>query len=281
MAESVRVLSLGCGVQSTLLYLLGMELAPGFEFDHAVFADPGDEPAPVYRHLKWLQSLKGPPILVRSLGVKLGDQLMKGMNGSGQRFVSIPCYTKGQADESEGRTRRQCTREFKTDVVERTIKRDILGLKPRQRVPKGVLVTQIMGISFDERHRAGRIYNRFKHLYWSKPEFPLIDKAITRAGCKLLLAGRVPHEVPRSACVYCPFRGNEEWRWLQEHDQAGWQRAVEIDAALRVEGTVCNRKMDKAMYVHRSCVPLPMVDFSEKETIDMFSARDCQGYCGN
>ena len=46
--------------------------------------------------------------------------------------------------------RRQCTAEYKIEVVNRTIRRELLGLKPRQRIPKDVLIHQYFGISTDE-----------------------------------------------------------------------------------------------------------------------------------
>jgi hypothetical protein len=274
----IRVLNLGAGVQSTTLYLLGMEPG-GLRFECAVFADTGDEPGPVYKHLAWLQSLGGPPIMVRSLEVTLSESLTRGINSTGQRFVSIPAYT-AHPGEAEGQTRRQCTKEFKTNVIERTIRRELLGLLPRQRAPKDAVVN-LIGISLNERHRCGKIWKRFAKIKWAKPEFPLVDMGWGRIRCQEWLKDRVPHEVPRSACVYCPFRGNAEWLWLQEHDPVGWDKAVAVDASLRVPGNVVNRGMDKPMFVHRSCVPLPLVDFTEKDTIDMFSAKECQGMCGN
>lgn len=271
-----RVLSLGAGVQSTALYLLGVD--GQLQFDCAIFADTRDEPASVYPHLEYLQSLKGPPILVRSLGPRLGDQLLKGLNGTGQQFVSIPAFTAGPT--SEGMTRRQCTKEFKTAVIERTIRREILGMKPKQRIPKGVHVKQLIGISLDEKFRAGKIYKRFAGRKWCSPEFPLLDILWTRGQCKTYLAQRIPHEVPKSACTFCPYRSNAEWRHLRDTDQAGWDRAVAVDAALRIKGNVCNRKMDQEMFVHRSCVPLPLVDLSERDTLNLFSAKECAGVCG-
>src|SRR5437660_1604308 len=73
-----HILNLGAGVQSTTLYLMSMRgEAPKFEC--AIFADTGEESEATYAHLSWLESLKGPPILRRSIG-KLGDHLMVGQN---------------------------------------------------------------------------------------------------------------------------------------------------------------------------------------------------------
>ncbi len=103
--KEFHILNLGAGVQSTALYLmmfLGMVIRGEIDgpawalliiaamsdetklfharlprIDFAIFADTQDEPTSVYMHLVWLQSLGGPPILVRSAG-KLSDDLMTG-----------------------------------------------------------------------------------------------------------------------------------------------------------------------------------------------------------
>ena len=202
-----------------------------FHLDYAIFADPGDEPKEVYKHLAYLQSLNGIPILVRSKG-RLSDDLMRGENSTGQRFASIPAFTRGPLDDDDvGRTRRQCSKEYKIEVIKKTIRQELLGLKPRQRIPKGVKVVQYIGISLDEAGRAQRMMaprlikakttksGKFIQTHWEKPRhlgiirFLLIEKFMTRANCKtwLLEFGDLPHECPRSACVYCPFHDDEEW----------------------------------------------------------------------
>ena len=93
-----HVLNLGAGVQSTCLFLLAREPDAKLRFDLAVFADTGEEPAAVYRHLDYLRSLGQPEILVRSAG-KLGDDLIHGCNSTGQRFASIPAFTGGPGRE--------------------------------------------------------------------------------------------------------------------------------------------------------------------------------------
>lgn len=120
------MLNLGAGVQSTTLYLMYLagEIAPGIEC--AVFADTGEEPQAVYAHLKWLAGLGGPPILTRSAG-RLGDDLVRGRNSTGHRFASIPAFTAAQEGRQAGIVRRQCTKEYKVEVVERCIRRELLG----------------------------------------------------------------------------------------------------------------------------------------------------------
>jgi hypothetical protein len=284
--KEFHILSLGAGVQSTTLYLMFLRgyLTP--QIDCAIFADTGEEPTPVYRHLEWLQSLNGPPILVRSVG-KLGEDLKHGRNSTGQRFASIPAYTTDQPGCPKGMLRRQCTKEYKLEVIDQTIRREIVGLRPRQWFPcDQVHIRQYIGISFDEAGRAARVRLRFADSPWATPMFPLIEREITRSMCqqKLKVLG-VPHEVPRSACVFCPYRSNEEWRWLRDNDPAGFQRAVEIDIALRTPGNIANRNMQQQLYVHRSCMPLgeALLEQHESSRDQAFAGfyQECNGLCGN
>jgi hypothetical protein len=173
-------------------------------FDYAVFADTQEEPRAVYEHLDWLRSLGGIPILTGTAG-KLGDDLARGVNTTGQRFASIPAYTAAEEGGKEGRTRRQCTREYKTDVVEQVIRRQILGLDKGERVPtKAVHVAQYLGLSFDEPRRRAKVMARFHAHPWASCHFPLFDLFVTRAECRAWLARQaIPHTVPRSACTFC------------------------------------------------------------------------------
>ena len=280
-----HVLNLGAGVQSTWVYLAYMrgEITP--QVDIAVFADTGEEPAAVYAHLAWLRSLNGPAILVRSIGSRLGDDLLRGQNSTRHRFASIPAYTAEKEGTQSGIVRRQCTHEYKVRVIERCIRRELLMLKPGQRIPKGVHVKQAFGISVDEKSRASRIYER-----WImgeapfEPMFPLLDRRMTRRDCIAWLRENVPHEVPRSACVFCPFKSNREWRLLRDTDPKGWARAVEIDDALRVPGNVVNRGLDQKLYVHRDCNPLRSADLQGADgrqlLLDPSWEDECVGMCG-
>jgi len=50
--KQFHILNLGAGVQSTALFLLSREPESKLKFDLASFADTGEEPAAVYRHLE-------------------------------------------------------------------------------------------------------------------------------------------------------------------------------------------------------------------------------------
>lgn len=184
----------------------------------------------------------------------------------------------------EGRVRRQCSKEYKTEVIDRAIRREILHLQPRQRIPKGITVMQWMGISMDEAGRAKRIQERFKAGHPAFiPKFPLIEKFMTRANCLDYLATKVPHEVPRSACVFCPYHSDHEWNAIKANGN-DWRRATQIDEALRSD-TILNRKLDAKLYIHRSCTPLTQVAFDtrpdpRKAQLSINFAAECEGVCG-
>jgi hypothetical protein len=55
---------------------------------------------------------------------------------------------------------------------------------------------------------------------------------------------------------------------------------VEIDHALRQPGVVVQRKPTQQLYLHRSCIPLDMVDLERTPTLFRPMTNECQGMCG-
>jgi hypothetical protein len=235
------------------------EIAP---IDCAIFADLGEEPKSVYAHMEWLKSLGGPTIHIVSAGI-LGNDLIHGINSTGQRHASIPAFTAQNEGKPLGIMRRQCTNEYKILPIERFIRRTLLGLEKGQRIK--TKLTQLFGISLDEAGRATRIKTNSPH--WSDPEFPLCDKMMTRSDCvKWLEAFGIPHKV-------------HEWLLLRESDSDGWNRAVEIDEALRVDGVVVNRNCNDKLYLHKSCIPLKEVHLTDGERGQSAFSFECEGGC--
>jgi hypothetical protein len=126
-ASTYHILNLGAGVHSTCLYLMSLDGELAGCIDYAIFADTQEEPEPVYAHLEWLRSLGGPPILTDTAS-RLGDDLIHGQNSTGQRFASIPAFTSAEPGRPGGMLRRQYTAEYKINVVERVIRRQVVGL---------------------------------------------------------------------------------------------------------------------------------------------------------
>jgi hypothetical protein len=314
--KELNVLMLGAGVQSTTLYLMDAAGLLPVRFDAAIMGDTGDEPQEVYRHLEWLKTVGGAPIHVVSKGT-LSVDLVAG-RGPSRRFASIPAFTKRRdpkrGEKKEGRVRRQCTAEYKIEPAEKAIREILVGLKPRQRFPvMHYRVVQHFGISGDETRRAGNIMARFGvapgtaveigpfwvgvpqpkggkakavkprgSAAWSRPRFPLLELGMGRRQCQEWLKDRVPHTVPRSACVYCPFKSDWEWLRLKGTGGPDWDKAVELDRQLRVPGNAVSRGMQDEVYLHRSLIPLELIDFTNAAppTIDPMSVGECEGMCG-
>lgn len=288
-----RILNLGAGVQSTTLYLMARENSEAaFEgmplpysevglIDVAVFADTGEEPKAVYEHLRWLQSLEWPEIVVATKG-KLGDDLTR--ESSGKRVASIPAYTAtADATKATGMVRRQCSREYKIEVIYAGI-RGVMGVPKGQRVKPGLGVVQLVGISLDEAGRAARM-RQGKHIpKWAELKFPLIERGMTRPDCLTWLKDRVPHQVPRSACVFCPYHSDDEWMRVKAVPE-DWARAVEVDEGLRRVGSAANRSLDQKLFLHRSAQPLVQIEFKPKGDprevqLPMNFTQECLGVCG-
>lgn len=278
----MRILNLGAGVQSTTLALMAKS-GEIETFNYAIFADTQAEPKSVYRHLEWLIEELPFPVLVRSRG-NLLDNLINGVNSDGHRYCSIPAFT-GDPGRNMGITRRQCTSEYKIKVVEQTIRRELLKLETGQRIPKGVAIVQSFGLSYDEPGRVARVKANHARNSW-KLEFPLYDMEITRADCvKWLEDYGVPHETPRSACTFCPYRSNAEWKRMKETDPESFTQAVEADRVIRDKHSRCNQGMRDLMWLHRSCKPLGEIDFDANprdlpgQAVFGFST-ECEGMCG-
>lgn len=263
-----HILSLGAGVQSTALYLLQ-------PFDAAIFADVGEEPDAVYSHLETLKSLNRSPIIVTSAG-KLGDDIINLPKG---KAASIPAFVKN-LDGKPGKIRRQCTSEYKIRPVETAIRRQVLGLKFRQRIPKGTIVHQYFGISIDEASRAERAKKRFEGHRWIVPHWPLIEMGWDRRKAEEYATGILGYRPPRSACVFCPFHTNQEWARIKKEDPKGWERALEIDRGLRDPNNRVVGKLKGAVYLHRSLIPLDQVDLTPPSSLDPMTSGECHGMCG-
>lgn len=318
--KEFHILNLGAGVQSTALYLMSLRKEFGIPwFDYAIFADTGDEPQDVYRHVEWLQSLNGPKILIRNAKLRdpettkefdqkiaegwspsnetirdqflgrIGDDLINGGSGRSRgtkRFASIPAYTVSKTTQAVGLTRRQCTKEYKTEVIEKCVRQDIFGLKPKERIAGRYFSHTYLGLSAEETRRVKNnmaIFERMKK--WQKVHFPLWSMGWHRAMIKDWLKDKVPHETPRSACTFCPFHDNAEWQRIKA-SPVDWERACHIDDMLR-QGAHAAQNMVGTLYVHRSCVPLrdAVLTTDESETHELafsgVAATDCTGFCGH
>lgn len=278
----IQILNLGAGVQSTTVLLMSCrgELP---KLDCAIFADTGWEPRAVYDHLLWLEKESerhGIPVHRVTAGVLRRDTI-EGVNranaGHKVRTNLLPVFVDGGR---VGITLRQCTGEYKIQPIERFIRREILSLKPRQRAPKEHTIDQWFGISADEVRRMRQSPDKYRVFCYPLVNYPneYLPKVFTRQDCHIWLKKNYPErDVPRSACIGCPYHSNSEWRKLRDKSPDEFADAVEFDAAIRK----C-AGMRGGAYIHRDCVPLDEVDLRTAEDLGQGDLWDneCEGMCG-
>ena len=235
----------------------------------AIFADTGWEPAYVYEWLELLERMLPYPIIRVSAGNLRADNIDARVRGTGSvRYASLPLYSDGETD---GQIRRQCTREYKIDPINRYLRREVLGLAKGQRAPTNPVLVQWRGISADEASRMKPAREK-----WVSVRYPLaMEHRMNRGDCIAWLQRHGYPSVQRSACIGCPFHSNGEWREMREQRPDEWRDAVEFDRAIRKAGGSRG-----ATYLHPARKPLDEVLLSAEDSGQRDWINECEGFCG-
>ncbi len=278
-----RALSLGAGVQSSVLALLLARSDPrltelGYlKPDTAIFADTGWEPDYVYQHLDWLEKQLNYPLIRVSSG-DIRKNLRQGRTSTGHRFVDVPLFLVNESGK-KGMLRRQCTTHYKIVPIHRRV-RELAGGRRGRPFPKDEHAEMWLGISTDE---AGRM--KPSREPWVEHQWPLVDIGMTRRECAEWFAYNYPGRVlPRSACVICPYRSDDHWLELKRSEPDSYDEAVKFDRWLRKSRTNPVRALlNGRPYLHRERRPLATV-IAEREagtpsSVDYFN-EECEGLCG-
>ena len=287
-ADVHHVISLGAGVQSTVLYLMAAlgELEPKPEA--AIFADTQWEPVHVYRHLDWLQSLE---LDIPIFRISAGDLYANTWDGArlktGRKypFTDIPAFAQHDYG-TRGMGPRQCTEKYKIEPI-RHQAREIIGRRPRVRGDRPPFMVQWMGISTDEWMRCKDSRER-----WIQNAYPLIEAGMSRSDCAAWFQQHYPGQpLAKSSCIGCPYHSNREWLQLYREDPEGMARTVALDERLRDPARVEIEKNGKPKYLHRSLRPLGEVlvnldlqdrmqgRLSDPNANGDGFANECDGYC--
>ena len=267
-------LSLGAGVQSStlaLMYATG-ELHPMPEA--AIFADTQAEPQSVYRWLDWLVEQLPYPVHIVTAG-SLEDSEMQIVTskktGLKYRKTLIPAFGKNP-DGSKGILGRGCTRDFKINVIKKKVKE----LANVARGCKEVVAVQCIGISTDE-------FQRMKPSRdpWWYSRFPLIEARMSRKSCLDWMEAKGYPLPPRSACVFCPFHSNSEWRRLKNDEPEEFERAVQFEKKIQ-KANEQDEQMRSIPYLHSSLIPLSEIDFRSDTDRgqQLLWNEECEGMCG-
>lgn len=266
MPDRVRVLSLGAGVQSSAL-LLKCDRGEVEPVEFAVFADTQAEPREVTAWLQKLRSAVKTPIVVVTAGDIAADHVAH-FRGDRKRVAQAPLYATDR-DGKAGMIRRHCTQDYKIRVVDRAI-RTRLGYLPKQQMKHQVEL--LIGISSDEQTRM-----RIAQERWKTFVYPLVDLNMNRAACIRYVEATGLGTPPRSACYFCPYKSDAEWRHLRDEMPDEWAKAVEFDRQIRRSVTP---GLTSEFFVHRQRVPLDQADIS-KDDRQLTFLDECEGMCGN
>jgi len=262
---TMRIISHGGGIQTSTLCLMAARGDIGPMPDAAIMADTGDEPQAVWDYLECIRPQVPFPIYVVQKGNILEHIARSKLPaGDGKQRATLPFFL-----ESGGQMMRTCTASLKIDAVTRKT-RELLGLEKGQRVPKDVLVEVWIGISMDEKRRAGG----FPAERWQEVRYPLLELDMTRGTCERWLSERQYKIPPRSRCIICPYRSNESWRELTVDE---FEHACQIDESLRAGGKP-PIGYQSLPYLHPDRKPLRQIDFGAQDRLPMDD--DCFGVCG-
>lgn len=276
-------LSLGAGVQSSCLALMAAhgEITP--MPDAAIFADTQAEPKAVYDWLDWLEKQLPYPIYrVTNGSLTLASLQPHIRKKSTDKYAAggtlmkrlIPVFGIKENGDITAAIGRKCTADYKIKPITKLVKQ-LANIKRGQ---KEITVTQWIGISWDERIRV-----KDSQLPWSQHRWPLLEKRMLRGHCLEWMQKNNYPSPPRSACVYCPFHSDEEWRKLRNEDPEDFQKALQFDKDIRAVYEQYEEMLKMKIYLHRSCKPLDEIDFDNEEdkgqmVFDFNS--ECEGMCG-
>ena len=205
----------------------------------------------------------------------LGEEILACSRGERRNDARPPFFVRNP-DGTRGILRRQCTQDYKVDPIRRKV-RELIGLRKGQRGPKETAVRQFIGISLDEAVRMKDSGNTYVRNEW-----PLIGQRLSRHDCVQWLEAKGYPEPPKSACTFCPYRRDHEWRRMRDRDPEAFEQACQTDEAIRLPG-YCGLVGES--YVHDSLKPLRDVDLSTAEDrgqLDWINgmSNECEGMCG-
>lgn len=271
-------LSLGAGVQSSCLALMAAKGEIGPMPDAAIFADTQAEPESVYRWLDWLEKQLPFPVVRVTRGSITEESLKvrQFKNDPLRKWVKslIPAFIQNP-DGSKGIMGRQCTFSYKVEQLEQAARR----LAKIKRGQKEITVTQWIGISWDEMQRM-----KSARKPWTQHRWPLIERRMTRRLCLEWMEANGYPKPPRSACMYCPFHSDDEWRRLRDEEPEAWQASIQFEKDLQAAKAQTDNQRG-VPYLHPSLKPLGEVDLStdvEKGQTLLWQDfnNECAGMCG-
>lgn len=262
----MKILSCGAGMQSTALALMSCEnvKSPGKYpmvpvYDLVCFCDLGKEPPWVMKQVNFVKQVcENAGIKFEILKSPLYEDYLK--NFGHQRVVSVPFWTVNE-DGKKGKMLRNCTLEYKINLIQKYVRWEILGYKKGQRTkPEDMKIHEMhIGFSYEERRRCRE--NPHKMFY---NVFPLVDMKLERKDNYAYIKDVWGLETKASACTFCPFHRNYFFQYLKTNAKQEYRDLVAFDHLLETEQP--NTKITSKLYISRSRKRI--AELSEEECND-------------
>ena len=226
--------------------------------DISVIADTGRECAETWRYL---DSVLTPELAKVGIAIErisaerfsyCGTNLF---NARGSSLMPMYSTEGGRKSKLPG----YCSKYWKGDVCQRYLS-EVHSLTESE-------IVKWLGYGKEEQTRWTRCMSG-KDYTEGRIFLPLVTAvSLNRAECQALVKSMGwPVPAPRSRCWMCPNQRDEEWAALSAEEL---NRAVEVEREIQLK--------DPDVWLHRSCIPLDQVDFSQPE--DLFSRPCDSGMC--
>ena len=226
------VLSNGGGTQSTALIALivqGKLPRP----DYVVTADTGREKTATW---EYMEAVHRPALEALDIAVSIVPHSYAYHDLTWSGHGIMPAYTT-QNGPKPSKLPAFCSNEWKQRPVRRWLRE------------QGVKTCEMwFGISIDESDRM-----KTSDKKWITNRYPLIDQGMSRDGCYALVREMGWPDPPKSSCYCCPHMGDSQWREMRRTHPADYQAAIEVEREVRAA--------DAHMFLHRSAVPLELIDW--------------------
>lgn len=267
-------------MQSTALALMACENArePGKHplvpvYDLIAFCDLGMEPPWVMDQVEFIRSA------CREAGIRfevLRSPLYEDyLNDFGRRrVVSIPFWTVDQ-DGRKGKMMRNCTMDYKINLIQKFVRREILGYKKGQRTRTEDLKAHEMHIGFSEEE--SRRCSENPHRMFVNC-FPLVEMGLERKDNYAYIRDVWGLDTKASACTFCPFHRNYFFEHLKHNHKDQYMDLVEFDKML--EDVQPNTKIRSKLYISRSRKRIVDLTPGECQDAECFDYRGAQIWNG-
>ncbi len=160
--------------------------------------------------------------------------------------MSIPFWSIDE-DGKKGKMMRNCTLDYKINLMIKFVRINLLGYKKGQRTKEEDIKAHEMhlGFSKEEEHRCKENPNK---MFVNK--FPLCEMNLVRADNYAYIKDIWGLDTKASACCFCPFHTNYFFGYIRDNFPYEYDKTAEFDEMLEREQP--NTKIRSKLYISRS-----------------------------